>query len=35
MELNNVKNRFLPKPESDQKGLEGEYKITDFKILKE
>ena len=30
MELNNVKNRFLPIPESAQKGLEREVKITDF-----
>ena len=35
MELNNVKNRFLPIPESAQKGLEREVKITDFDILKE
>ena len=35
MELNNVKNRFLPIPESAQKGLEREVKITDFDIIKE
>ena len=34
-ELNNVKNRFLPIPESAAKGLEHEAKITDFEILKE
>ena len=34
-ELNNVKNRFLPIPESASKGLEHEAKITDFEILKE
>ena len=33
--LNNVKNRFLPIPESASKGLEHEAKITDFEILKE
>ena len=35
MELNNVKNRFLPISESAQKGLEREVKITDFDIIKE
>ena len=35
MELHNVKNRFLPIPESAQKGLEREVKITDFDIIKE
>ena len=34
-ELNNVRNRFLPKPESAEKGLEHEAKITDFEIIKE
>ena len=34
-ELNSVKNRFLPIPESAEKGLEHEAKITDFEILKE
>ena len=34
-EINNVKSRFLPIPESAQKGLEREAKITDFDILKE
>ena len=34
-ELNSVKNRFLPLPESAAKGLEHEAKITDFEILKE
>ena len=34
-ELNSVKNRFLPIPESASKGLEHEAKITDFEILKE
>ena len=33
--FNNVKNRFLPMPESAEKGLEHEAKITDFEILKE
>ena len=33
--INNVKNRFLPIPESVAKGLEPETKITDFKIIKE
>ena len=33
--LNNVKNRFLPIPETAEKGLEHEAKITDFEILKE
>ena len=35
IELNNVKNRFLPIPESVAQGLEREPKITDFKIIKE
>ena len=35
MEINNVKNRFLPIPESAQKNLEREVKITDFDIIKE
>ena len=35
IEINNVKNRFLPIPESVAKGLEPEPKITDFKIIKE
>ena len=34
-ELNSVKNRFLPIPESAAKGLEHEAKITDFEIIKE
>ena len=34
-DLNNVKSRFLPMPESAVKGLEHEAKITDFEILKE
>ena len=34
-ELNNVKNRFLPIPQSALKGLEPEPKIKDFEILKE
>ena len=34
-ELNNVKTRFLPIPESAAKGLEHEATITDFEILKE
>ena len=34
-ELNTVKSRFLPIPESASKGLEHEAKITDFEILKE
>jgi aurora kinase len=33
--LNNVKNRFMPIPESVEKNLENEPKITDFEILKE
>ena len=33
--LNNVKNRFLPIPQSALKGLEPEPKIKDFEILKE
>ena len=35
LKLNNVKNRFLPIPESVAKGLEPEPKITDFTIIKE
>ena len=35
IEINNVKNRFLPIPESVAKGLEPEPKISDFNILKE
>ena len=35
IEINNVKNRFLPIPESVAQGLEPEPKITDFKIIKE
>ena len=35
VEINNVKNRFLPIPESVAKGLEPEAKITDFDIVKE
>ena len=35
IELNEVKNRFLPIPESVAKGLEPEPKITDFTIVKE
>ena len=34
-ELNNVKNRFLPIPQSVAKGLEHEPKIKDFEIVKE
>ena len=34
-EFNNVKNRFLPKPQSVLKGLEPEPKIKDFEIIKE
>ena len=34
-ELNLVKSRFLPIPESASKGLEHEAKINDFEILKE
>ena len=34
-ELNNVKNRFLPKPQSVLKGLESEPKIKDFEIIKQ
>ena len=34
-ELNNVKNRFLPKPQSVLKGLEPEPKIKDFELIKE
>ena len=34
-EFNNVKNRFLPKPQSVVKGLEPEPKIKDFEIIKE
>ena len=33
--FNNVKNRFLPMPQSALKGLEPEPKIKDFEILKE
>jgi aurora kinase len=33
-ELNNVKDRILPIPESVTKGLENEAKIQDFEILK-
>ena len=35
MQINNVKNRFLPIPESVTKCLEPEPKITDFQICKE
>ena len=35
IETNNVKNRFLPIPESVAQGLEPEAKITDFSIIKE
>ena len=35
IEINNVKNRFLPIPESVVKGFEPEPKITDFQIIKE
>ena len=35
MQINNVKNRFLPIPESVTKCLEPEPKITDFQISKE
>ncbi len=35
IEINNVKNRFLPIPESVVKGYEPEPKITDFQIIKE
>ena len=35
IEINNVKNRFLPIPESVANGLEPEPKITDFTITKE
>ena len=35
VKINNVKNRFLPIPESVTKGLEPEPKISDFQILKE
>ena len=35
IEINHVKNRFLPLPESVLKGLEPEPKITDFQIIKE
>ena len=34
-ELNNVKNRFLPKPQSALKCLEPEPNIKDFEIIKE
>ena len=33
-ELNNVKNRFLPKPQSALKCLEPEPNIKDFEIIK-
>ena len=35
IEINEVKNRFLPIPESVAQGLEPEPKITDFNIIKE
>ena len=35
IEINEVKNRFLPIPESVKLGLEPEPKITDFTIVKE
>ena len=35
VQLNNVKNRFLPIPESAQLGLEREVMIPDFDIIKE
>ena len=35
IEINEVKNRFLPISESVAQGLEPEPKITDFKIIKE
>ena len=35
IQINNVKNRFLPIPESVKKGLEPEPKISDFQISKE
>ena len=35
IEINNVKNSFLPIPESVAKGLEPEPKIIDYKIIKE
>ena len=35
IEINNVKNRFLPIPDSVANGLEPEPKITDFTITKE
>ena len=35
VEINEVKNRFLPIPESVKQGLEPEPKITDFTITKE
>ena len=35
IELNKLKNRFLPIPESVAKGFEKEPKITDFNIKKE
>ena len=35
IEINKVKNRFLPISESVAKGLEPEAKITDFQIIKE
>ena len=33
--LNNVKNRFLPIPESASKHYEPEPKISDFEFIKE
>ena len=33
--FNNVKDRFLPLPESPSKGLEHEAKIMDFDIIRE
>lgn len=35
IEFNNVKNRFLPLPQSSSKGLEREPNIRDFNIIKE
>ena len=35
IEINEVKNRFLPISESVKQGLEPEPKITDFTIKKE
>ena len=34
-QLNNVKNRFLPIPESAKLGLEREVMLPDFDIIKE